>query len=138
VIQNTTLIVLVCSLLLSACGVSPDQDALLEKYTNSHSKFVSLDGNRVHYRDEGQGEVIVLLHGTASSLHTWDEWVQGLSKEYRVIRMDLPGFGLTGPDQENRYEVDDDVAFLNNFLAKLGLNSVHLAGSSLGGRIAWE
>jgi len=138
VIQNTTLLVLVCSLLLSACGASQDQDTLIEKYTNKHSKFMPLDGNRIHYRDEGQGEVIVLLHGTASSLHTWDSWVPELSKQYRVIRMDLPGFGLTGPDQENQYEVEDDIAFLSDFLAQLSLDSVHLVGSSLGGRIAWE
>jgi pimeloyl-ACP methyl ester carboxylesterase len=131
-------IILVCSLLLSACGAAQNQEKLIEKYTNIHSKFILLDGNRVHYRDEGQGEVIVLLHGTASSLHTWDQWVLGLSKQYRIIRMDLPGFGLTGPDQNNRYEVEDDIAFLNKFLARLGLNKVHLVGSSLGGRIAWE
>jgi pimeloyl-ACP methyl ester carboxylesterase len=64
--------------------------------------------------------------------------VPELSKQYRVIRMDLPGFGLTGPDQENRYEVEHDVAFLSGFLARLGLDRVHLVGSSLGGRIAWE
>ena len=137
-IQNSTIIVLVCSLLLSACGAALNQKALVEKYTNTHSKFMLLDGNQIHYRDEGKGEVVVLLHGTASSLHTWDSWVPELSKQYRVIRMDLPGFGLTGPDQENRYEVEHDVAFLSNFLAKLGLDSVHLVGSSLGGRIAWE
>jgi len=156
VIKNSNIIVLVCALLLSACGVVLDQDTLIEKYTNSHSKFMLLDGNRVHYRDEGPDlaqvsaqetgqeasyeslEVIVLLHGTASSLHTWDEWVKGLSKQYRVIRMDLPGFALTGPDPENRYEVADDISFLSIFLAELGLDSVHLVGSSLGGRIAWE
>lgn len=136
--QKITLIVLVCSFLLSACGSAIDQHALIEKYANSHSRFIDLGGNRIHYRDEGQGEVIVLLHGTASSLHTWDEWVQGLSKQYRVIRMDLPGFGLTGPDQKDRYEVADDVAFLNHFLARLAIDRVHLVGSSLGGRIAWE
>jgi len=136
--QTTTILVLVCSLLLSACGTPIDQDGLIEKYSNTHSKFMPLDGNRVHYRDEGQGEVVVLLHGTASSLHTWDEWVQELSKQHRVIRMDLPGFGLTGPDPKNRYEVDDDIAFLNRFFAQLGLDRVHLVGSSLGGRIAWE
>jgi len=130
--------VLVCSLLLSACGAAPDKNVLIEKYTNKHSKFMSLDGNRIHYRDEGQGEVIVLLHGTASSLHTWDEWTQQLSKQFRIIRMDLPGFGLTGPDHNDRYEVESDIAFLNQFLAKLDLDQVHLVGSSLGGRIAWE
>lgn len=136
--QNTTIIAVVCSLLLTACGSTIDQQALIEKYTSAHSRFIDLGGNRIHYRDEGQGEVVVLLHGTASSLHTWDYWAQELSKHYRVIRMDLPGFGLTGPDYRDRYEVADDIAFLNNFLARLAVERVHLVGSSLGGRIAWD
>mgnify|MGYP003672530819 CR=1 FL=1 len=135
-IKKITLMVL--SLFLTACGSGIDQETLLKKYANVHSKFIQIDGNRIHYRDEGQGEVIVLLHGTASSLHTWDEWAKHLSKEFRVIRMDLPGFALTGPDHKNRYEVEDDVVFLNTFISRLKLEKVNLVGSSLGGRIAWE
>ncbi|MFT6909827.1 MAG: pimeloyl-ACP methyl ester carboxylesterase [Oleiphilaceae bacterium] len=136
--KKTNIVILILSFLLSACGSTLDQDELIDKYSNAQSRFISLDGNRVHYRDEGKGDVIVLLHGTASSLHTWDAWVKQLSKEFRVIRMDLPGFSLTGPDHNHRYEVTDDIAFLNNFLSHLNLEKVHLAGSSLGGRIAWE
>ena len=99
---------------------------------------MSIDGNRVHYRDEGVGVPVVLIHGTASSLHTWDQWVQHLKPSYRVIRLDLPGFGLTGPDRAHRYEIEDDVALLTAFLARLEVEKVHLAGSSLGGRIAWQ
>lgn len=135
-IKKTSLMVL--SLFLAACGSGIDQETLIKKYTNVYSKFIQIDGNRIHYRDEGQGDVIVLLHGTASSLHTWDEWAQRLSKEFRVIRMDLPGFALTGPDHLSRYEVENDVAFLNKFMARLNLEKVNLVGSSLGGRIAWE
>ena len=136
--QKLTLTVLVCTLLLSACGTPLDKNGLIEKYTNEHSKFIDVEGNRVHYRDEGKGDVIVLLHGTASSLHTWDHWAHQLTQQYRVIRMDLPGFGLTGPDKQDRYEVTDDVAFLNSFMAQLSIDRVHLVGSSLRGRIAWE
>jgi pimeloyl-ACP methyl ester carboxylesterase len=52
--------------------------------------------------------------------------------------MDLPGFGLTGPDVSHRYEVKDDVKFLSAFMDKLGISRAHLVGSSLGGRIAWQ
>jgi len=135
--------VLVC-LFLSACAEPFDRRWLEKKYSDETSRFMTLDGNRVHYRDEGQTpgsadkEVIVLVHGTASSLHTWDAWASRLVKHYRVIRMDLPGFGLTGPDRSDRYEVADDVKFLLSFLQQLGLEQVHLAGSSLGGRISWQ
>jgi len=125
-------------LMLGACGADPKLSALQSKYMNQSSQLIELDGNTVHYRDEGEGDVIVLIHGTASSLHTWDQWAAHLKSHYRVIRMDLPGFGLTGPDHSDRYRVLDDVAFLNAFLDRLGVGSVHLAGSSLGGRIAWE
>jgi len=108
------------------------------KYTNEASRFISVDGNRVHYRDEGEGEVIVLIHGTASSLHTWDHWTETLAGHYRVIRMDLTGFGLTGPDHLARYEVSDDVRFIKGFLDALDIDQAHFAGSSLGGRIAWQ
>src|SRR5271169_6803699 len=67
---------------------------LLATYASGASKFVEVDGLRVHYRDEGQGPPVVLLHGTGASLHTWEAWTAVLSPHYRVLRMDLPGFGL--------------------------------------------
>ncbi|GAB4395991.1 MAG: alpha/beta hydrolase [Microscillaceae bacterium] len=95
-------------------------------------------GMSVHYRDEGQGPALILLHGTAASLHTWDAWTEILKKKYRVIRLDLPAFGLTGPHPARKYQIQDYIAFLRIFTHKLGLNSFHLAGNSLGGHIAWE
>jgi len=124
--------------LISACSTPPNQKELVEKYTNEHSKFLPLNEMNIHYREEGEGEVIVLLHGTASSLHTWDKWTEALKKNYRVVRVDLPGFGLTGPHPNDLYEVDNDIQFINAFMQKLGYKTFHLVGSSLGGRIAWE
>ncbi len=77
---------------------SRSMDELTQHYTNQQSRFVNIDGLNIHYRDEGQGPVLVLLHGVASSLHTWDGWVEQLQPHYRIIRLDLPGHGLTGPD----------------------------------------
>ena len=123
---------------LTACSDHPSQQQIVAKYTDSASKFISIRGNQIHYKDEGEGEIIVLIHGTASSLHTWDLWQQLLSKQFRVIRMDLPGFGLTGPDKMDRYEVTDDIDFLKTLLAKLNIEQAHFVGNSLGGRIAWQ
>ncbi len=113
-------------------------DDLKEEYANEHSKFVDVDGLLVHYRDEGKGVPIVLIHGTASSLHTWDDWTKKLTSKYRVIRMDLPAFGLTGPNQSGDYRIEKYVHFLNRFVQEVQLDSFHLAGSSLGGNIAWN
>lgn len=135
---NMLIKIFIMSTLLSACSSNFDKTVLIEKYSNQYSQFMNLQDMQVHYRDEGKGEVIVLLHGTASSLHTWDQWANRLVKNYRVIRLDLPGFGLTGPHPRDQYEVNNDVDFIQAFLSQLALDKVHMVGSSLGGRISWE
>ena len=111
---------------------------LKKEYANEHSKFRDVHEIQVHYRDEGKGFPIVLIHGTASSLHTWDAWTNQLKKTNRVIRLDLPGFGITGPNKEADYSIDAYTRFLHSFLQKLQLTKFHIAGSSLGGNIAWN
>lgn len=112
---------------------------LKTKYANESSKFMNLEGMEVHYRDEGTGIPIVLIHGTAASLHTWDDWTKGLSKEnFRVIRMDIPAFGLTGPHPAHDYSINSYTNFLDKFLSALDVDSIYLAGNSLGGNIAWN
>ena len=113
-------------------------EELKKDYANSASQFVEIDGMQVHFRDEGEGVPIVLIHGTASSLHTWDEWTKELIKNYRVIRMDLPAFGLTGPNATRDYSIASYTKFLNDFLVSQKIDSFHLAGNSLGGNIAWN
>lgn len=113
-------------------------DELKKKYGNESSRFIQLDGANIHYRDEGEGRPIVLLHGTAASLHTWDAWAQQLSKTHRVLRLDLPGFGLTGRNATNTYSIDYYSGLLLHFLDSLQLEKVHIAGSSLGGQIAYD
>ena len=92
----------------------------------------------VHYRDEGEGKVILLIHGTFASLHTFDRWTKSLKKKYRVIRLDLPGFGLTGPSKNGKYTINSYMRFLKKFLDNLEISKCHVAGSSLGGWLAWE
>lgn len=111
---------------------------LKDKYTNAFSKFIEIDGMQVHYRDEGTGIPIVLIHGTASSLHTWDDWSKDLQKNYRVIRMDLPAFGLTGANSNGDYSIENYASFLNSFLSKIEIDNFYLVGNSLGGNIAWN
>ena len=113
-------------------------DELKEKYTYETSRFVTIDELDVHYCDEGDGEVILLVHGTFSSLHSFDDWNEILKKQYRVIRLDLPGFGLTGPSPSHEYSIDDYSCFLDAFLEILNIKSCSLAGNSLGGWICWE
>ncbi|MCH3884233.1 alpha/beta fold hydrolase [Tenacibaculum aquimarinum] len=113
-------------------------EVLKEKYANEHSKFVEIDGMEVHYRDEGKGMPIVLIHGTGASLHTWDYWTSKLKEKHRVVRMDLPAFGLTGANSNGDYSIENYTNFLTKFLHKVELDSMYLVGNSLGGNIAWN
>ena len=116
-------------------------EELKKKYTDSYSSFVRVGGMEVHYRDQGKqidSIPIVLIHGTGSSLHTYDNWVSELAINHRVVRMDLPGYGLTGPFPNRDYSYNNYVIFLKDFLESIGLKKCILAGSSLGGNIAWR
>ncbi|HXN45123.1 MAG TPA: alpha/beta hydrolase [Bryobacteraceae bacterium] len=142
-LKRTVYALLVVLLLLAAVIASLVRfdipvERLRAKYATPPSKFVDVGGLAVHYRDEGQGPAAVLLHGAASSLFTWDAWAADLSKDHRVIRYDLPGFGLTGPNASKDYSMAWHVRFLQEFLDKLNVPSCALAGNSFGGRIAWE
>jgi pimeloyl-ACP methyl ester carboxylesterase len=115
-------------------------DELKARWARPPSTFIDVNGMQVHMRDEGPRTdpvPIVLLHGTSASLHTWDGWAQALKEKRRVIRMDLPGFALTGPNRQDDYSIDTYVVFMRAFLDKLGVERVVLAGNSLGGQIAW-
>tara|TARA_B110000240_G_scaffold197133_1_gene251349 strand:+ start:5010 stop:5951 length:942 start_codon:yes stop_codon:yes gene_type:complete len=133
-------VILIVIILLIKGAVFADisADDLKKEYANEHSKFIEIDEMQVHYRDEGKGVPIVLVHGTASSLHTWDAWTKELTKNYRVIRMDLPAFGITGPNKNADYSIKAYTAFLDQFLTKINVDSFYLVGNSLGGNIAWN
>lgn len=93
-----------------ALAWAPDRpvDSLKARWAPAPSQFITVQGMQVHLRDEGpkdDPEPIVLLHGTSASLHTWDGWVDALKGQRRVIRIDLPGFGLTGPAPDNDYRL---------------------------------
>lgn len=114
--------------------------ALTARWAQAPSQFLEVDSMQVHLRDEGprdDPQPIVLLHGTSASLHTWDGWTQSLTGQRRVIRFDLPAFGLTGPHPNNDYSIAAYVHTVIGVVDKLGVKQFVLAGNSLGGQIAW-
>ena len=131
-------LIVIMLLITGAVHADISVEDLKKEYANKHSKFIEINGLQVHYRDEGKGFPIVLLHGTASSLHTWDDWTKVLTKNYRVIRMDLPAFGITGPNKNADYSIKAYTIFLHQFLMKINVDRFYLAGNSLGGNIAWN
>jgi len=116
-------------------------DELKLKYANIQSSFISVKNIDIHYRDEGNQTdsiPIILIHGTGASLHTFDDWTNKLKYSKRVIRLDLPAYGLTGPFVDRDYSILNYTSFLKEFLETLDIKQCIIAGNSLGGEIAWN
>lgn len=103
-------------------------------------RLVDVDGVRARVRIQGPDDapVLIMVHGFSHSLESWDAWANALSTDYRVVRMDLPGHGLTGPDPQARYSVPQTVEFLDGLMDALQIDRATLVGNSLGGLVAWR
>jgi pimeloyl-ACP methyl ester carboxylesterase len=145
----TKLVLLLVALLILALAYgllsswAPDRPVaeLKLRWAQPPSQFVAVDGMLVHVRDQGPRDdpsPIVLLHGTSASLHTWEAWAAVLQDKHRVISLDLPGFGLTGPFPDGDYSSEHYSQFLADLLDQLQVGRVVLAGNSLGGQLAWQ
>lgn len=122
---------------------APDRPVqeLVKQWAPPPSIFVDVRGLKVHVRDEGvrtDPVPVVLIHGTSASLHTWEGWVAALKPQRRVITMDLPGFGLTGPNAQNDYRNETYTQFILDLMDTLDVQRFVLGGNSLGGEIAWQ
>jgi len=138
-------IVLICVGVLFTTALwglwTPDKDrAALERlYLNATTDMMDVAGTRLHVRDSGPktAPAVIFLHGFGASLHTWEPWANALAKDLRVIRIDLPGSGLSEPDPTGDYTDKRSLQLINALMDKLGLARASLVGNSIGGRIAW-
>ena len=118
-------------------AASLKSDAQLKaRYAQAPSKFVTVDGVPFHIRDEGRGPALVLLNGHLGSLHMWDDWMPKLAREFRVIRLDYPPYGLSGPDPSGVYSTERAVQLLDKLANELGLKKFHIGGTSNGALVA--
>ena len=133
--------VLTALTLLSLWLWTPDvpRARLEARYMDSPADLRSVGPWQLHVRQSGPPDApaVVLLHGFGSSLHTWDAWAQGLATTHRVVRIDLPGSGLSPPDPAHDYRDERSLAMLIALMDSLGLQRTSLVGHSMGGRIAW-
>jgi pimeloyl-ACP methyl ester carboxylesterase len=134
----------VALLLLIGAGIllfTPDASraALEAKYHVPASDYIEVAGLRLRVSDEGPRDApaVILLHGFGSSLETFDAWAQVLSKQFRVVRFDLPGLGLTGADPTDDYSDSRGLMLIGGLMDRLGLSRASFVGNSMGGRLAW-
>jgi pimeloyl-ACP methyl ester carboxylesterase len=106
------------------------------KWARPPSRFIDIDGVRVHYRDEGSGPVVALIHANYASLFMWEPWAAALKDRYRVVRFDMTAHGLTGPDPTRDYTLERTVSMFEDLLAALRIDRLTVAGTSLGGTVA--
>ena len=112
---------------------------LKAQYTTDRSQFIDIDGGAIHVRDDGnrQGPVLILVHGSNGSLQVWEPWVQRLGDSLRVISLDLPGHGLTGPWQRNDYSIAAYADLVPKIADRLNIARFAVGGHSMGGAVAW-
>jgi pimeloyl-ACP methyl ester carboxylesterase len=137
----TPVMVLTALTLLSLWLWTPDvpRASLEARYLDSPADLRSVGPWQLHVRQSGPPDApaVVLLHGFGSSLQTWDVWAKGLATTHRVVRIDLPGSGLSPPDPAHDYRDERSLDMLMALMDSLGLQRTSLVGHSMGGRIAW-
>ena len=137
---TATLILLALAVIvISVVQFDVPREELVGKYAGGASQFVTLpSGASAHVRDEGnpEGPVLVLVHGSNASLHTWVPWVEELGDTYRIISMDLPGHGLTGRVPGDDYTREGMAAFVHELMETLHVERFAIAGNSMGGGVA--
>ena len=120
---------------------TPDKErsALEAEYARPPSVFLDVAGIRLHVRETGPraAPAVIFLHGFGSSLQTWEDWARDLERDHRVVRYDIPGFGLTGADPSRDYTDRRSVTVLAALMDRLGVARATVVGNSMGGRIAW-
>jgi pimeloyl-ACP methyl ester carboxylesterase len=143
IVAGVALALIVSVGLVLALYWAPDRPVaeLATRWAGPPSKFVPIGQMMVHVRDEGPRDhpmPIVMVHGFGGNLYNWQGWADALKGQRRVIRFDLPGFGLTGPSPDNDYSIDGYLRFMRAALDRLAVKRCALAGNSFGGLIAWR
>jgi haloalkane dehalogenase len=99
------------------------------------SRFVEIDGHRVHYVDEGSGPTLLFLHGNPTWSFVYREVIESLRGEFRCIAVDYPGFGLSSAAPGYRYLPTEHTQVIGAFIDALALSGVTLVAHDWGGPI---
>ncbi|NKB43749.1 MAG: alpha/beta fold hydrolase [Alphaproteobacteria bacterium] len=115
---------------------NPSDEALRARYTDERSRFITIDDVPMHVVEDGEGPVLVLIHGHLGSNRQWDGWVEDLKRDYRIVRFDYPPFGLSGPIPGDQYSSSLAYPLVEGLLDELGHENFHIGGTSSGSILA--
>ncbi len=106
-----------------------------------HSKYIDVNGISTHYHESGQGEAVLLIHGSGPGVTAWANWrlvIPKLSEHFHVFAPDIVGFGYTERPEDIEYSVSTWTNHLIRFIETIGESRVHIIGNSLGGALALQ
>lgn len=132
---------LVLLALITTYAPDTDKDAMLAKYGGDQAKFVKMaGGTNIHYRDQGpeRAPAIIMIHGMSSHLQTWEPLIEQMRGDFRILSLDLPGFGLTGPNPEGEYGPKVYTEAVLAVMDASGIDKAIIVGNSMGGWTAWR
>ena len=114
-----------CSVLLCSCA------GRLKMHDVQNSQAVEL-----HHVVSGNGKPVVLLHGFGGSSYSWRKLIPQLSKDHKVIAIDLKGFGAFPKPRDKAYSIYDQASLVTEFIRKNDLRDLVVVGHSFGGGVA--
>ncbi len=120
---------------LVATDAGRERSSLIAK-AKTPGRIRLIDGERIHYRDEGSGPAIVLIHGLGGSTYSWRSTIAGLSSDYRVIALDLPGFGFSERQPVHPLSLDRHARRVARLMDELEIQRAIVMGHSMGGAVA--
>jgi pimeloyl-ACP methyl ester carboxylesterase len=117
--------------------LATDRQAMVARYAQPPSRFITVDGVPMHVRVEGQGPPVLMLHGTGVNLHEWDPLAERLRGSYQIVRVDWPPYGLSGPDPKG-YTTAEAARLVGLVLDQLKLDKVAVVATSNGSNVALQ
>jgi pimeloyl-ACP methyl ester carboxylesterase len=114
-----------------------DRSAMIARYAQPPSEFLTVDGVPMHVRVEGQGFPVLMLHGSLVNFHEWDPLAERLKGQYQVIRVDWPPYGLSGPDPRG-YSTAEAARLVGLVLDQLKIGRVAVISTSNGANVALQ
>ncbi|MDN5201337.1 alpha/beta fold hydrolase [Fulvivirgaceae bacterium BMA10] len=98
-----------------------------------NNRYIEIDGNLIHYVDEGKGPVILFSHAPVAWSFMFRDFIQELKRDFRCIALDYPGFGLSKPHMNYAPGLRNQARILESFMEELKLTDVYLLGHDTGG-----
>jgi len=123
-------------MLLYGCGFNAIGGRGEAERTQQKKYSFAYRGISIHYEEQGRGQPLILVHGYGASTYSWRHVLPHFSKSYRVIAIDLKGFGLSDKPTDNDYTLPEQSRIISEFIRVHRLENVILAGHSLGGAVA--